>query len=365
MRLSKLDTSLRSPHAAGLNTNVSEKLPGLAGCKGGDGRRKDYGGVSAAGYERTIRQCHHIMLKIQPRLTNLDWRKMGLESLREEDVVFLDPPYPTSNVRSYTEDTVDYNDLVDTLLRTKFRWVLCGYLHPLLCRLGEPFWAKDVKLLCVRGEEEPRTECLWSNFVCGSTKRYDLPTTLSHKLRDLADAASLSFPDLDAKIYQRLQAVANDLSALLPYLLEMQRRLSAPGKRTDLRKGAPVNLTWTQWVQSKRKKLGRSLRTIQYMLRGKTEASKDRQMLLAQRHATVRQEPEWSIPDTPMEIASEMARIVLEMRVAGSTNAKLMKQRLELLAEHFLQITGQEKESDSITPIQNANRIPGSVTLTM
>ena len=66
-----------------------------------------------------------------------------------------------------------------------------------------------------------------------------------------------------------------------------------------------------------------------------------------------------------MEIASEMARIVLEMRVAGSTNAKLMKQRLELLAEHFLQITGQEKESDSITPIQNANRIPGSVTLTM
>lgn len=74
-----------------------------AGCKGGDGRSKKYG-VSAAGYEDAIRQCHQIMQKTQPRLTSLDWRKMGLESLTEEDVVFLDPPYPNSNVRSYTED---------------------------------------------------------------------------------------------------------------------------------------------------------------------------------------------------------------------------------------------------------------------
>src|SRR2546425_5716935 len=54
-----------------------------AGCKGGDGRSKNYGGVSAAGYENAIRQCHEIMRKTQPRVTNLDWRKMGLESLTE------------------------------------------------------------------------------------------------------------------------------------------------------------------------------------------------------------------------------------------------------------------------------------------
>jgi len=321
------------------------------GFKGEDGKN-----ASPSGYEHAMRCCNRIIQSTKPRLTSFDWRKMGLESLREEDVVFLDPPYPTSNVRSYTEDTVDYNDLVDTLLRAKFRWVLCGYLHPLLCRLGEPFWAKDVKLLCVRGEDEPRTECLWSNFVCGSTRRHDLPTTLSNKLRDLADAASLSFPDLDAKIDQRLQSVANDLSALLPYLLEMHRRLSAPGKRTDLRKGAPVNLTWTEWVQSKRKKLGRSLRTIQYMLRGKTEASRDRQLLLAQRNAGLRSEPELSIPDTPIEIATEMSRLVLAMRERGQ-NPRL-KQRLEILAQHFLRITGQERNPKGVGQLQETNRNP-------
>jgi len=114
------------------------------------------------------------------------------------------------------------------------------------------------------------------------------------KLRNLADAASLSFPALDAQIDQRLQTVVNDLNALLPYFLEMHRRLSAPGRRTDLRKGAPADLTWTAWVLSKRKRLGRSLRTIQHLLRGKTEASQQRQAL-AQRRAELRYEPNLSI----------------------------------------------------------------------
>jgi len=264
-----------------------------AGCKGGTGRDKNYGGVSATGYENAIRRCHEIMRKTQPRITKLDWRKMGLESLREEDVVFLDPPYPASNVRSYNESTVDYDELVDTLLRARFRWVMCGYLHPLLCPLGEPFWAKDVKLLCVRGEEEGRTECLWSNFVERS-KRTVLPPMFRNKLRNLADATSLSFADLDAKVDERLQTVVNDLNALLPYFLEMHRRLSAPGRRTDLRGGAPADLTWTSWVLSKRKRLGRSLRTIQHLLRGKTEASQSRQAL-AKHRAELRYEPNSTI----------------------------------------------------------------------
>ena len=264
-----------------------------AGCKGGDGRSRKYGGVSAAGYESAIHQCYTIMHKTQPRVTSLDWRKMGLESLTEEDVVFLDPPYPNSNVRSYTDDSVNYDELVETLLTARFRWMMCGYLHPLLCRLGEPFWAKDVKLLCVRGEEEGRTECLWSNFKT-RTKSHVLPPTFRNKLRNVADAASLSFGDLDAKVDERLQTVVNDLNGLLPYFLEMHRRLSAPGRRTDLRGGAPADLTWTAWVESKRKRLGHSLRTIQYLLRGKTEASQTRQAL-AQRRAELRYEPNLSI----------------------------------------------------------------------
>ena len=66
--------------------------------------------------------------------------------------------------------------------------------------------------------------------------------------------------------------------------LEMKRRLSVPGKRTDLGKGALSTLSWMRWVQSKRKGLGMRLRTVQYMLLGKTKPSKAREAL-AQRRA--------------------------------------------------------------------------------
>lgn len=95
----------------------------------------------------------------------------------------------------------------------------------------------------------------------------------------VTNVASLAFADLDAEIDRGLVKVATDWASLLPFLLEMNARLSAPGKRTDLRKGAPSDLTWTAWVESKREKLGRSLRTIQYLLKGKTEASRARQAL--------------------------------------------------------------------------------------
>jgi hypothetical protein len=101
----------------------------------------------------------------------------------------------------------------------------------------------------------------------------------------------------------------------------------------------------------------------EHMLKGQTEASKGRQMLLAQRHASLRSEPEWSIPHTPMEIATEVAKLVLEMR-DNSRDAGAKKQRLELLAEHFLRITENRSQSDSIDSIEIGNRTP-RVTLTM
>ncbi len=64
-----------------------------------------------------------------------------------------------------------------------------------------------------------------------------------------------------------------------------------------------------------------------------------------------------------MEIATEMAKLVLEMR-DGVPNAGEKRQRHELLAEHFLRIAGQDDESDSAASLQNASRTPG-VTLTM
>ena len=89
-----------------------------------------------------------------------------------------------------------------------------------------------------------------------------------------------------------------------------------------------------------------------------------RKLLLAQRHARLRSEPEWSIPDSPIGIAAEMARLVLEMRDNGR-NAGVRKQRLELLAEGFLRITGHKRESDCMSRFESANRTAAGVTVTM
>jgi hypothetical protein len=321
-----------------------------SGCKGGSGSGDDGGGVSSSGYQRTLRECHQILTRTRPKITGLDWRHLGLEKLTQDDVVVLDPPYPSARVKAYSDATVDYETLVDVLLRAKFKWVLCGYPHPLLHRLGPPIWARDMQLLCVRikAGQEDRSECLWANYSPQVDKSQRmLSPSVKGQLRSIADAASLSFTALDEKIEHGLDVVARDFSVLVPYLLEMNRRLSAPGKRTDLRKGAPANFTWTAWVESKRHKLGRSLRTIQYMLKGQTESSKERQLLLAQHHARLRSEPDWSIPDTPMEIASEMARIVLELKNGRNLRLKL---RVEMLAKHFLRVTEQEMQATGTSP---------------
>ena len=72
-------------------------------------------------------------------------------------------------------------------------------------------------------------------------------------------------------------------------------------------------------------------------------------MLLAQPRASCRSVIELVL-DSPMEIALEIARLVLEMRDNGR-KAGVNKQRLELLAETFLRITGQGTQSDSVPRI--------------
>jgi len=323
------------------------------------------GGVSSVGYQETLRECHRIMSRTRPRLSNLDWREMRLDELGPNDMVVVDPPYPDTNPLSYTDATVNYHELVDLLLRAKFRWVLCGYLHPALQRLGNPCWAKDVRFLYLRGEEARRTECLWTNRPDDvAVKRYSLPLALRGRLRTQNHASKLSFPDLDQKIDDGLETVAKDWSNLVPFLLEMNRRLSAPGRRTDLRKGAPAGLTWVAWVESKRSKLGRSLRSVQRLLRGKTEASKNWK---ARPHDILSSGSEKILPSA-MGIAFEMARLILEMR-SRSRNTTSNKRRLERLASQFLSVaerrSQQRSDSTSAERIGIANRTSSGVTLTM
>jgi hypothetical protein len=114
------------------------------------------GGASSDAYQKTLRQCHSIMNETKPRLSALDWQEMKLKDLGTEDTVVFDPPYPSTNVRSNSEATVDYDQLVDTLLHAKFRWLLCG---PALHRLGKPkrqeigncCW-RNLAQVCVRNQ---------------------------------------------------------------------------------------------------------------------------------------------------------------------------------------------------------------------
>ena len=105
------------------------------------------GGVSASRYEQTLRECHQIIHQTQPRLSSLDWSKMGLEKLGPQDVVVIDAPYPDTQAAPYTDETVDYVTLVDLLLKAKFRWVYVRLHSSRLHRLGEPVCATDVRFL--------------------------------------------------------------------------------------------------------------------------------------------------------------------------------------------------------------------------
>jgi modification methylase len=246
-----------------------------AGCKGGAGDGNDGGGVSSKGYQQTLRECHRILKNTRPKITAVDWTQLPLNKLPDDSVVICDPPYKNAFTKTYSDQTVDYEQLVDVLLKARFKWILCGYPTAVLNRLGSPIWARDMQLLCVRGKVgEERNECVWSNFTpeIDKAKRI-LPPSVKGQIRTFADAASLSFKALDGKIDDGLAIVARDWNSLIPYLSEMQRRLSAPGKRTDLRKGAPAGLTWTTWVETKRSMLGRSLRSVQRLLQGRTQAS--------------------------------------------------------------------------------------------
>jgi len=71
------------------------------------------------------------------------------------------------------------------------------------------------------------------------------------------------------------------------------------------------------------------------MLRDKTEASRQRRVL-AQPRAELRYEPESLLSGAAMEIATEMAQRILQMRENSQT-----LDRLERLAQQFLTITGR------------------------
>jgi hypothetical protein len=118
------------------------------------------------GYQRTLRSCHGILHKTNPRITGMNFKDMHLQELGPDDFVYFDAPYLSGNVKTYSPDTVDFPYLLQLLEKAKFRWLLSEYPESIYFKhLGDPCFVKDVKLLCTRdGEEQVRTECLWKNY---------------------------------------------------------------------------------------------------------------------------------------------------------------------------------------------------------
>jgi site-specific DNA-adenine methylase len=131
------------------------------------GYRPEKGSPSQAGYERTLRRAHEILVETQPRITTLDW-KLVTSELGEQDFAFFDPPYADCKVGGYKSNDINHEELVDELQRAPYRWLLSEYEHPAYARLGSPFWRKDVQLRSTNfrddGGKGRRVECLWRNY---------------------------------------------------------------------------------------------------------------------------------------------------------------------------------------------------------
>jgi hypothetical protein len=106
------------------------------------------------------------------------------------------------------------------------------------------------------------------------------------------------------------------------------------------------------------------LRSVQRLLRGKTEASKNWK---TRPHDILSSGSEKILPSA-MGIAFQMARLILEMR-SRSRNTTSNKRKLERLAAQFLSVAERrsQQRSDAIPAerIGIANRKSGAVTLTM
>ncbi len=125
--------------------------------------------ISNKGFMKSVRLAHEIMQRTKPRLTNCDYKDVLVEC-GPDDAVYLDPPYVKRKVSAYSASTLNHADMVEILLRARFKWVLSEYEHeiykPLTAQFGEPLRIKVPKDMgTVRdGKREDAVECLWKNF---------------------------------------------------------------------------------------------------------------------------------------------------------------------------------------------------------
>ena len=82
-----------------------------------------------------------------------------LKDLGEDDFCYIDPPYIDAEVgKAYQPGDLDHREMVEILVRAKFRWMLSEYDHPLYREaFGEPILQQETETR----HGKPRYECVW------------------------------------------------------------------------------------------------------------------------------------------------------------------------------------------------------------
>jgi site-specific DNA-adenine methylase len=149
------DSKQGCPYAAMLSPYLTFSGSGY-GAGGYKGNRKI--ALTASGFQQSIRMAQNIMRATSPTLTALDYKEV-LQDLGEEDLCYIDPPYIDAEVgKAYTPGDLDYREMVDILVKARFRWMLSEYDHPIYREaLGAPIIKQETETR----HGKTRYECVW------------------------------------------------------------------------------------------------------------------------------------------------------------------------------------------------------------
>lgn len=151
------DSKQGCPYALMLSPYLTFSGAGY-GAAGFKGNRKV--ALTASGFQQSIRMAQNIMRATSPTLTALDYKDV-LQDLGEDDFCYIDPPYMDAEVgKAYQPGDLDHRELVDILVRAKYRWMLSEYDHPMYIEaFGEPILKQDTETRHGRA----RIECVWTS----------------------------------------------------------------------------------------------------------------------------------------------------------------------------------------------------------
>lgn len=134
-----------------------------------NGARVGVGGVTPEGYAANLKNAKAILHRTKPTITEMDWKDAFFQ-IREDDMVFLDPPYIDAYKDMYECEMKDQEDLAKALSKANFHWLLTEYANNVYIKhLGEPIRKIMVPIVMDNSAallvgRHYKTECIWKNY---------------------------------------------------------------------------------------------------------------------------------------------------------------------------------------------------------